>query len=557
MILRRAAAQTGQMSPAVASALSQRALELTPPGDPGRGPLTAETLAFLVFAGKAAEAVRLMEAGAGDLADPVAEAEARLRLAILSTQYAPADSVEQCRRALDLPDLPVALRIQLLSNLAHALDRFGDGTAADRALGDAVRLARTSGTSADEAVTQIPRAARAVTHGAWREALDFMSKATAAQRDTQGLVAVKHWRLQGWRAVTLLWLARLDEARALIDGGMQAAQREGISAHIREWSLTRCRAMYFAGQLSDARSDAEAIIEMGDESDGYFDQVCRYILGRIAVHTGDPAGLAAARESAARLLNPRECPAVRSLGGWLTALVADADGDPALAADIDVRLLDPLADGPPPCSNPRMLADFGTLTFILVSAGRPADATSVVARLEDFAARNPDFPFLASTACHARAVLDADPDLALRAVALSEGDPRPLVRARVLEDAGRLLPDVRAAAAVPLLETALASYAAAGAERDAARVRSLLRARGARPPAGGPRSAPDWPELTESEFAVVSLVAQGATNREVAERLYLSPYTVNSHLKHVFAKLGIRSRVELARLAADARRARW
>jgi DNA-binding CsgD family transcriptional regulator len=103
---------------------------------------------------------------------------------------------------------------------------------------------------------------------------------------------------------------------------------------------------------------------------------------------------------------------------------------------------------------------------------------------------------------------------------------------------------------VPLLETALASYAEAGAERDAARVRRLLRARGVRPPASGPRSAPEWPELTESEFAVVSLVAQGTTNREVAERLYLSPYTVNSHLRHVFAKLGIRSRVELARLAA-------
>jgi DNA-binding CsgD family transcriptional regulator len=44
-------------------------------------------------------------------------------------------------------------------------------------------------------------------------------------------------------------------------------------------------------------------------------------------------------------------------------------------------------------------------------------------------------------------------------------------------------------------------------------------------------------------------VASGATNREVAERLYLSPYTVNSHLRHVFIKLGIRSRVELAHLA--------
>jgi DNA-binding CsgD family transcriptional regulator len=48
---------------------------------------------------------------------------------------------------------------------------------------------------------------------------------------------------------------------------------------------------------------------------------------------------------------------------------------------------------------------------------------------------------------------------------------------------------------------------------------------------------------------LVSLVGRGATNREVAERLYLSPYTVNSHLRHVFTKLGIRSRVELAHLA--------
>jgi DNA-binding CsgD family transcriptional regulator len=103
---------------------------------------------------------------------------------------------------------------------------------------------------------------------------------------------------------------------------------------------------------------------------------------------------------------------------------------------------------------------------------------------------------------------------------------------------------------VSLLETALVSYTSTGAERDAARVRRLLRARGVRPSVSGPRSAPAWPELTESDFAVVALVSQGATNREVAERLYLSPYTVNSHLRHVFTKLGIRSRVELARLAA-------
>ncbi|HEY1704390.1 MAG TPA: AAA family ATPase [Trebonia sp.] len=555
MILRRAAAETGHVSPSVASTLSRRALDLTPPGDPDRGPLTAETIAYLAFAGKATEAVALMTAGAGDLASPVAEAEARLRLAILSTQYSPTDSVEQCRRALELLSLPVALRIQLLSNLAHALDRFGDGGAADEALADAVRLARSDGTPADEAVTQIPCAARAVTNGAWREALGFLDKASAAQRDTQGLVAVQHWRLQGWRAVTLLWLARVGQARAIIDAGLHAAQREGVAAHIREWLVIRYRAMYSAGYLCDARSDAEAVIEMGDEAGaghyGYFSLGCLYMLGRVAVHAGDPDGLAQARESAARLLKSPTSLATRKLGGWLTALVADADGHPELAADVDLRLLDPLADGPPSASNHRMLSDIPVLTRILLDAGRREDAVSVVVRLEEFTARHPDFPLLRSAALHARAVLDADPDRALEAIALSEDDPRPLVRAVMIEDAGRLLPDVRAAEAVPLLESALASYAEAGAERDAARVRGLLRARGARPAIRGSRSAPDWPELTESEFAVVSLVARGATNRETAEHLHLSPFTVNSHLRHVFSKLALRSRTELAFLASE------
>jgi DNA-binding CsgD family transcriptional regulator len=50
---------------------------------------------------------------------------------------------------------------------------------------------------------------------------------------------------------------------------------------------------------------------------------------------------------------------------------------------------------------------------------------------------------------------------------------------------------------------------------------------------------------------VVRLVADGLTNRAVAERLYLSPYTVSGHLRHAFEKLGINSRVALTRIAAE------
>ena len=63
------------------------------------------------------------------------------------------------------------------------------------------------------------------------------------------------------------------------------------------------------------------------------------------------------------------------------------------------------------------------------------------------------------------------------------------------------------------------------------------------------RPALGWAALTFAERRVADLVAAGLANREVAERLYLSRYTVETHLKHVYAKLGVSSRAELAALA--------
>jgi DNA-binding CsgD family transcriptional regulator len=60
-----------------------------------------------------------------------------------------------------------------------------------------------------------------------------------------------------------------------------------------------------------------------------------------------------------------------------------------------------------------------------------------------------------------------------------------------------------------------------------------------------------WDSLRESELGIAQLVADGLTNREIGARVFLSPHTVDSHLRQIFRKLGINSRVELTRLVVE------
>jgi DNA-binding NarL/FixJ family response regulator len=57
--------------------------------------------------------------------------------------------------------------------------------------------------------------------------------------------------------------------------------------------------------------------------------------------------------------------------------------------------------------------------------------------------------------------------------------------------------------------------------------------------------------MSPSERRVAELVAEGRTNRDIAAALFVTERTVASHLTHVYAKLGIRSRTELARFLSD------
>ncbi|MCC5950941.1 MAG: AAA family ATPase [Acidimicrobiia bacterium] len=87
-----------------------------------------------------------------------------------------------------------------------------------------------------------------------------------------------------------------------------------------------------------------------------------------------------------------------------------------------------------------------------------------------------------------------------------------------------------------------------GATGEADLLVRQLRAHGVRLRRRRRASAPSvgWEALTDTEWSVARLAAEGLTNRDVAERLHMSPRTVESHLTHIFRKVGVTSRVELA-----------
>jgi DNA-binding NarL/FixJ family response regulator len=302
-----------------------------------------------------------------------------------------------------------------------------------------------------------------------------------------------------------------------------------------------------AGRLSDAQSEADAVLSMTDwrERNSVADFTINFVLRRVAQYTGDSDALRRSQAAAAQMARD-EVPSVRRPGRWLAAIDADAAGDLCTA-------LEHLSEG---------VEVYGTLgdTFtmdpaeeplfarIASRAGRPDLAERAADYTEQRSASNPDQPFLAAIARHTRGLVDDDPDALAEAVDLFAGTQRPLPRAAALEDAGRV--SAARDTAVGLLDQANDIYSSTGALRDAARVRQRLRTLGVRRGRPGSHASADkLADLTQSELAVVELVARGGTNRQVAEQLFLSPHTVNSHLRHAFSKLGIRSRIELARLA--------
>jgi DNA-binding CsgD family transcriptional regulator len=172
-------------------------------------------------------------------------------------------------------------------------------------------------------------------------------------------------------------------------------------------------------------------------------------------------------------------------------------------------------------------------------------AATVAASVDRLARTNADLSCLAAASAHIHGLLQQDPVALKRAVDLYR---HPWARGSAAEDAGVALADTERDSRAQL-DRARCAYEQAGAARDAERVRTRLRDAGTRRRHRSRAERPTfgWASLTDTEHRVALVVAEGLTNAEAADRMFLSRHTVDFHLRQVFRKLDISSRVELAR----------
>jgi DNA-binding CsgD family transcriptional regulator len=184
-----------------------------------------------------------------------------------------------------------------------------------------------------------------------------------------------------------------------------------------------------------------------------------------------------------------------------------------------------------------------------LAAGDREQAETIVREAEMLATQNFGLPALNAAACHARGILDRDAK-ALEQAAVDQRNPRAL--GSVHEDAGVILSEEDRVAARSHFEDALHAYEHAHVSGDADRMRTRLR--NFEPPhRERRRDRPrwGWSSLTSTECRVAEAVAEGLTNARVAERMFLSRHTIDFHLRQIYRKLGISSRVELTRVVLE------
>jgi DNA-binding CsgD family transcriptional regulator len=336
-----------------------------------------------------------------------------------------------------------------------------------------------------------------------------------------------------------LWLTEsYERALKLCDAEAALARRRGDVADLAEVSIYRSWVLLRQGELADAEAHARWALERGEASVrlAASASLIEALIERDALAAAEEAAEACTELLASPFITALQClyarGRLRAAQGRLDEALADLLECGGRCQRLELRCV----SGTPWRSEAAVIEH---------ALGRSEQALRLVDEELELA-RAFGRPRALGMALRARALIDDGGDSlhALReAVALLSTSPARLDHARALTDCGTVLRRRGARSeARQQLARGLDLAHVCGARAIATRARGELIALGARPrrDAMTGRDA-----LTASELRVARLAAQGMTNREIAQALYISAKTAEVHLSHTYRKLGISSRSEL------------
>jgi DNA-binding CsgD family transcriptional regulator len=541
--LRQAARTLSTSDPSGAADLSRRAVDLLRPDDGLRATVVGETVFLLNNASRFSEA-QLLATSTLDSEVP-AEEEAQIRLSLsMASAHWPARRAEQNRQALQLDGMSAVTRARHLGWLAYNLTN--DGRVDDGSI--AARTALRAADETEDLHTRLMAESSLLTiectqgheQRCARRVAESYRTLWTAEAGVIGMVAA------ATQISVLIALGRLKDAEDAIAEALEHCRRQHNTAGERVFTNRQALCDFAAGRLVSARDTILASVPVAEglRQDLVGGRSGVMILGAIAAHTDDYALIEQVGIAARQAFDGG--PAVRRESMTTLAYAAWQRGDTAEAArwlGEDVALL----------TTPTWPMDLDYVILAARVARSSSDAglrQRVVAAADVLERGGPGSTLYCAVALHARGLLEDDLGALEAAATGLAASSRPLLHAGAAEDLGVALNDADDRDhATQRWSEAFEVYSAHGATADARRTARRLNVLGVQRRIVRVRAQSGWESLTNSELRVSELVANGATNRQAAAELGVSPHTINTQLRSVFSKLGIHSRAELIRAA--------
>ncbi len=401
-------------------------------------------------------------------------------------------------------DPALAARAQVL--LANAAFLAGDLAEQERHARRGVELARVAagqeGLALALTISTMPAISGAGISPATRAALDEAAEVAAAQGDRFSEAITHHWR-----ARLFATLGRLETAETEIRLGQAAGQRGGVRlVEVLDPRAEACLAVA-AGQGEAAAAALRLVVDRGAAiATVMFTPAALAALARLAAIAGDESGAAAAVEQARRALRGRHEKITEASLTYAEGILAWRRGELADAEQV-IRTAVRQWHG---CGD-RMAASDGIELLGVLAAARErfTDAARLLGAADAARGRLGYLApgFTADRGAAGRAVGEVRGALGEEGFAAAREQGRGLTLDEAVAYAGR-------------------------------------RGGGRKRPAAG------WASLTPAELEVVGLASRGLRNEAIARQLLITPGTVKVHLSHIFTKLGVTTRAELAAQAA-------